>query len=169
MSENLSEMEFAEQLWKEAYVEAKKNVNTLENRIDAEYTDNVVQYAAKRYWKPNLSQAEWDILNNSVRHDIGEPAPSIADDMLCFCKNEKGETVFAIYGGRDKADPTVFYASGGKNAKAEYLEFCKIMEGDLDGIYRSRTGFARFVKAVKRQKDDARRNTSLAENGRSEN
>lgn len=146
-----------------------ESANSLEKQINADYTDNVIQHAEKKYWKPRLSKVEWDILNNSMRRDIGEPAPSIADDMHCFCKNEKGETVFAVYGGGDKTDPTVFYASGGKKAQAEYLEYCKMMEGDLDGIYRSRTGFARFIKAVKRQKGDARRNTALAENGRSEN
>ncbi len=129
------------------------------------------QYSLKgKYWRPNLSSKEWGLLNHRMDAEINDPTHALDEITQWAYADEKGTTVFAIYGIGDGTEATPLYASGGKTAAADYQAFMKYGEEFDYGADRSGEAFNRLFKALRREQrqsngdlPDAQRRS--AENG----
>lgn len=166
LSESLSNMERAEQLWKETYLEAKGSAGRLGNGLvrksSIEYNGEGVTYSRKGYQRPNLTPKEWDMLNYHQKHDIGNETFSFTDDTYWLFKNTKGVLVFAVYGGGDVTDPTTFYASGKKQAQKDFAKFKRFVEGSENGTHKNRTALDRVLESLTSENGSAGRGMAFS-------
>ena len=87
-------------------------------------TMGATRYSAKgKYWRPNLTQNEWTLLNRHMEQEITDSTHTLDEATQWAYASEKGNQVFAIYGIGDGTEATPLYASGGKTAMADYQAF----------------------------------------------
>lgn len=87
-----------------------------------------VQYQARKYWIPNLSKAEWALLNNRAEIEMSNNSNYLDESTKWLYAKEKGAEVFALYGIGDGTVPTVLYASGRAKASTDYEQFTSFVK-----------------------------------------
>ena len=91
-----------------------------------------------KYWYPKLTRKEWNVLNEHMNREIENTAYSLDEATNWAFAQEKGVTVFALYGIGDGTDATPLYACGGMEAVEKYEELRTKLEAirnetDQDG------------------------------------
>ena len=148
-----------------AFEAASKQAESLQNR-QTDGTISETRYAAKgKYWRPNLTQKEWSLLNSHMEQEITDSAHALDEATQWAYASEKGNQVFAIYGIGDDTEATPLYAVGGKKAAAQYEVFKLWMEGSNGEIDRNRKSLDRIFENIKSKSGRAGNNVSAAERG----
>lgn len=148
-----------------AFEAASKQAESLQNR-QTDGTISETRYAAKgKYWRPNLTQKEWSLLNSHMEQEITDSAHALDEATQWAYASEKGNQVFAIYGIGDGTEATPLYAVGGKKAAAQYEVFKLWMEGSNGEIDRNRKSLDRIFENIKSKSGRAGNNVSAAERG----
>ncbi len=95
------------------------------------------QYMARgRYWRPQLKQAEWELLERRMNAEIKSGENFLDEATKWVYADEKGVQVFALYGIGDGTEATPLYAVGGEKAAAynaamtEFMERSQKYDGD---------------------------------------
>lgn len=132
--ESRAMMQYAQELqeiWDNALVDAARN-----GRGTVE-TDNRAQASArKKYWRPDLTENEWRLLERQMGEEIRSRENFLDEATKWVYANEKGVQVFALYGIGDGTDATPLYAVGGEKAAAynaamtEFMERSQKYDGD---------------------------------------
>lgn len=140
--ESRAMMQYARELqeiWDNALVDAARNGR------GAVRTDTRVQASPrKKYWRPDLTENEWRLLERRMRKEIGSRENLLDEATKWVYANEKGVQVFALYGIGDGTDATPLYAVGGKQAVKEAKNINIYMEGsNNDG---STVDFERWIE-----------------------
>ena len=152
-----------------AFEAASKQAKTLQAEGGNDTMD-ATRYSAKgKYWRPDLSQNEWTLLNRHMEQEISDSAHTLDESTRWAYANEKGNQVFAIYGIGDGTEATPLYASGGKTAMADYQAFMdagKRLDYGTDGSTESLTG---LFKTLRRKQGQSNGGISVAEKGKSAN
>lgn len=162
---------------------AKRQAQTVEGKLQAAFeaaskqaeslqaeggndTMDATRYSAKgKYWRPDLSQNEWMLLNRHMEQEISDSAHTLDEATKWTYASEKGNQVFAIYGIGDDTEATPLYAVGGKKAAAQYEVFKLWMEGSNGEIDRNRKSLDRIFENIKSKSRRAGNNVSAAERG----
>lgn len=149
-----------------AFEAASKQAESLQAE-DGNDTMDATRYSAKgKYWRPDLSQNEWTLLNRHMEQEIADSTHTLDEATQWAYANEKGNQVFAIYGIGDGTGATPLYAVGGKKAAAQYEEVFKLwMEGSNGEIDRNRKSLDRIFENIKSKSRRAGNNVSAAERG----
>lgn len=87
-----------------------------------------VQYQARKYWRPSLTQAEWDRLNTLKAKEVETNLNFIDSETKWLYNVSSGNAIFAVYSTADTENPTVLYASTGEQAKAEANTLISVLE-----------------------------------------
>ena len=121
------------------------------------------QYMARgKYWRPQLKQAEWDLLEWRMNAEIKSGENFLDEATKWVYADEKGVQVFALYGIGDGTDATPLYAVGGKQAVKEAKNINVYMEGsNNDG---STVDFERWLEV--RQHSRMGQGGSVLQSGR---
>ena len=142
-----------------AFEAASQQAESLQNR-QTDGRINETRYAAKgKYWRPNLTQKEWSLLNRHMEQEIADSTHTLDEATQWAYANEKGNQVFAIYGIGDGTEATPLYASGGKTATADYQTFVKYGKGFDCGTDGNRSALNRWFKD--RRRKEGRSNGSV--------
>ena len=148
-----------------AFEAASKQAESLQNR-DTNGTISETRYAAKgKYWRPNLTQKEWSLLNRHMEQEITDSAHTLDEATQWAYASEKGNQVFAIYGIGDGTEATPLYASGGKTAAADYQAFMKGGKEFDYGTDRSAEALNRVLKTLRHEQRQSNGNFSDAQRG----
>ena len=148
-----------------AFEAASKQAESLQNR-QTNGTISETRYAAKgKYWRPNLTQKEWSLLNRHMEQEIADSTHTLDEATQWAYANEKGNQVFAIYGIGDGTEATPLYASGGKTAAADYQAFMKGGKEFDYGTDRSAEALNRVLKTLRREQRQSNGNFSDAQRG----
>ena len=148
---------------------AKRQAQTVEGRLQAAFeaaskqaeslqaeggndTMDATRYSAKgKYWRPDLSQNEWTLLNRHMEQEISDSVHTLDEATKWAYASEKGNQVFAIYGIGDGTEATPLYASSGKTATADYQTLMKSREEFWHGTDRSAEALNRVFKTLRRE------------------
>ena len=162
---------------------AKRQAQTVEGKLQAAFeaasrqaktlqaeggndTMDATRYSAKgKYWRPDLSQNEWTLLNRHMEQEIADSAHTLDEVTQWAYASEKGNQVFAIYGIGDGTEATPLYASGGKTAAADYQAFMKGGKEFDYGTDRSAEALNRVLKTLRREQRQSNGNFSDAQRG----
>lgn len=152
-----------------AFEVASKQAESLNSKNTAT-EGGETRYAAKgKYWRPNLTQKEWSLLNCHMEQEIADSAHTLDEATQWAYANEKGNQDFAIYGIGDGTEATPLYAVGGKKAATQYEVFKLWMEGSNGEIDRNRKSLDRIFEDIKSKSGRAGNNVSTAERGTTAN
>ena len=124
-------------------------------------------FRSGEYWKPQLTQKEWSLLNWTLKKDLSSGENYIDDETKWVYNNEKGVKVFAIYGFGDGTDATPLYATGGKEAETDYKKILLYEEGN-HATYKNRTTIDRLLEDIESERRD-KENRISGNEGRREN
>lgn len=109
------------------------------------------QYMARgRYWRPQLKQAEWELLERRMNAEIKSGENFLDEATKWVYADEKGVQVFALYGIGDGTDATPLYAVGGKTASAkakmlmDYIREEQSYDGDRKALDALLKGYGHF-------------------------
>lgn len=145
-----------------AFEAASKQAESLQNQ-QTNGTISETRYAAKgKYWRPNLTQNEWTLLNRHMEQEITDSAHTLDESTQWTYAEEKGNRVFAIYGIGDGTEATPLYAVGGKKATAQYAKFHTWMEGIKNESNGNRTSVDRWNGSIQGAPWNQRTNLSDA-------
>ena len=153
-----------------AFEAASKQAESLQNR-QTNGTISETRYAAKgKYWRPNLTQKEWSLLNRHMEQEITDSTHTLDEATQWAYASEKGNQVFAIYGIGDGTEATPLYAVGGRRAKAAYDILLMQMEDVQNGFDRDKTDVNFWIAGIRGNQKYGSRNPNAAERaGRSAN
>lgn len=115
-TESRAMMQYARELqeiWDNALMDAARN-----NRGTAETEIRQQASPRKKYWRPDLAENEWRLLERRMGEEIGSREDFLDEATKWVYANEKGVQVFALYGIGDGTDATPLYAVGGEKAAA---------------------------------------------------
>lgn len=112
-------------------------LNPKEEQVIAE-DEGEVQYRSRKYWRPELNKAEWELLNSRLKAEIGSKTNFLDESTKWLYAKEKGTEVFAYYGIGDGTESTVLYVSRGKTAGKE-AQALKQYLGGLKNDHSRRT------------------------------
>lgn len=133
-TESRAMMQYARELqeiWDNALMDAARN-----NRGTVEAESRQQASPRKKYWRPDLAENEWRLLERRMSEEIGSRENFLDEATKWVYANEKGVQVFALYGIGDGTDATPLYAVGGEKAAAynaamtEFMERSKKYDGD---------------------------------------
>lgn len=102
--------------------------------------------SSKGYWRPDLTQAGWNLLNYRMDREIQEPTNFIDKDTKWLLANEKGVKVFVIYGIGDGTQPTILFAVGGNYARPISATTANVKEGMESGAYQDARSYNRWAR-----------------------
>ena len=136
---------------------------------DISSDDGIKHSTRGKYWRPNLKNAEWDLLNRRLSAEMESSEQYIDELTKWLYSDEKGVQVFAVYGIGDGTEPTPLYASGGKRAMYDYRAFIAKKEDFQNGAYRSGQTLNRMFKALRRKYGDFNGDISELEKRTGEN
>lgn len=108
----------------------------LSKRFNTENNDIRYSLGGDKYWKPDLNQKEWNLLNYKMSAEIQSDANFLDSATKWLYAKEKGTTVFALYGIGSGSEPTPLYASGGNTAQddlAKLSQYTKEVDYDYSG------------------------------------
>ena len=152
----LDRMQELQKLWDDALVDAAKANAAKENTAE---DGGVQEQARRKYWRPELNEDEWNLLNRRMEKELGSGKQYLDESTKWLYAEEKGVKVFALYGVGDGTEATTLYAAGGKQAAlqkaniAEYVE--RSREYDRDG-----RSVDSWVELLRRKKGSRGRNLS---------
>ena len=152
----LDRMQELQKLWDDALVDAAKANAAKENTAE---DGGVQEQARRKYWRPELNEDEWNLLNRRMEKELGSGKQYLDESTKWMYAEEKGVKVFALYGVGDGTEATTLYAAGGKQAAlqkaniAEYVE--RSREYDRDG-----RSVDSWVELLRRKKGSRGRNLS---------
>lgn len=153
----------------EAMEAASKQAKALQGQ-GGDGTMGATRYSAKgKYWRPDLTQNEWALLNRHMEQEIGDSAHALDESTQWAYAEEKGDRVFAIYGIGDGTEATPLYASGGKTAMADYHAFMDAGKRFNYGTDRSTESLNRLFKTLRRKQGQSNGSISATERGKSAN
>lgn len=115
-TESRAMMQYARELqeiWDNTLMDAARN-----NRGTAETEIRQQASPRKKYWRPDLAENEWRLLERRMGEEIGSREDFLDEATKWVYANEKGVQVFALYGIGDGTDATPLYAVGGEKAAA---------------------------------------------------
>lgn len=125
--ESRAMMQYARELqeiWDNALVDAARN-----GRGTVETDTRVQASPRKKYWRPDLAENEWRLLERRMRKEIGSRENILDEATKWVYANEKGVQVFALYGIGDGIDATPLYAVGGEKAATAADDMQKFVNG----------------------------------------
>lgn len=73
--------------------------------------------ASREFWHPQLTQREWNLLNYKLDQELESSDQFIDSATKWLYADERGISVFAIYGIGDGTEATVLYVVSGTDAK----------------------------------------------------
>ena len=153
----------------EAMEAASKQAKALQGQ-GGDGTIGATRYSTKgKYWRPDLTQNEWALLNRHMEQEIGDSAHALDESTQWAYAEEKGDRVFAIYGIGDGTEATPLYASGGKTAMADYHAFMDAGKRFNYGTDRSTESLNRLFKTLRRKQGQSNGSISATERGKSAN
>ena len=124
------------------------------------------QYMARgKYWRPQLKQAEWDLLEWRMNAEIKSGENFLDEATKWVYADEKGVQVFALYGIGDGTDATPLYVVGGKRAK-QIADDLRMMEDAYEKTDGGRGAVDSWIKSIWRAKGSRNGNRSTDGNGR---
>ena len=143
-----------------AFEAASKQAESLQNR-HTNGTISETRYAAKgKYWRPNLTQKEWSLLNSHMEQEITDSAHALDKATQWAYANEKGNQVFAIYGIGDGTVATPLYAVGGKKAAAAYEVLMSKKEGVENDVNGNGENVSQWINSIRGNKKYDRNDTN---------
>lgn len=125
------------------------------------------QYMARgKYWRPQLKQAEWELLEWRMNDEIKSGENLLDEATKWVYADEKGVQVFALYGIGDGTEATPLYAVGGKRATVLAGDMQEFIDG---GYYHDKgTGTALSrIRGFLRTQGDGGGNIRETSRGRS--
>ena len=138
---------------------AVENYQGAENRSEGGET----QYMARgKYWRPQLKQAEWDLLERRMNAEIKSGENFLDEATKWVYADEKGVQVFALYGIGDGTDATPLYAVGGKKAAACKTDITDYVEGRKNADRNGRSADS-WIEQFQSKKRSRGRNLSEAQ------
>lgn len=124
------------------------------------------QYMARgQYWRPQLKQAEWDLLEWRMNAEIKSGENFLDEATKWVYADEKGVQVFALYGIGDGTEATPLYAVGGKRAK-QIADDLRMMEDAYEKTDGGRGAVDSWIESIRRAKGSRNGNRSTDGNGR---
>ena len=121
------------------------------------------QYMARgKYWRPQLKQAEWDLLERRMNAEIKSGENFLDEATKWVYADEKGVQVFALYGIGDGTDATPLYAVGGKKAAACKTDITDYVEGRKNADRNGRSADS-WIEQFQSKKRSRGRNLSEAQ------
>lgn len=124
------------------------------------------QYMARgKYWRPQLKQAEWELLEWRMNAEIKSGENFLDEATKWVYADEKGVQVFALYGIGDGTDATPLYAVGGKRAK-QIADDLRMMEDAYEKTDGGRGAVDSWIESIRRAKGSRNGNRSTDGNGR---
>ena len=149
---------------------AAREAESLQNRQENGTMQEARNSVKGKYWRPNLTQKEWSLLNRRMEQEINDPAHTLDESMQWAYANGKGIQIFAIYGIGDGTEATPLYAVGGKRAKVAYDILLTRMEDAQNGFDANRTDFSFWAADIRGNQKYGSRNPDADERaGRSAN
>ena len=151
-TESKAMMQYAQELqkiWDDALVDAARNGR------GAQETENRAQASArKKYWRPDLAENEWRLLERRMGEEIGGRENFLDEATKWVYAEEKGVQVFALYGVGDGTEATPLYAVSGKQATEYNVAITEFVERsekyDRDG--RSADALSELLRRKKRSR-----------------
>lgn len=138
---------------------AVENYQGAENRSEGGET----QYMARgKYWRPQLKQAEWDLLERRMNAEIKSGENFLDEGTKWVYADEKGVQVFALYGIGDGTEATPLYAVGGKKAAACKTDITDYVEGRKNADRNGRSADS-WIEQFQSKKRSRGRNLSEAQ------
>ena len=124
------------------------------------------QYMARgKYWRPQLKQAEWELLERRMNAEIKSGENFLDEATKWVYADEKGVQVFALYGIGDGTEATPLYAVGGKRAK-QIADDLRMMEDAYEKTDGGRGAVDSWIESIRRAKGSRNGNRSTDGNGR---
>ena len=121
------------------------------------------QYMARgKYWRPQLKQAEWELLEWRMNAEIKSGENFLDEATKWVYADEKGVQVFALYGIGDGTDATPLYAVGGKKAAACKTDITDYVEGRKNADRNGRSADS-WIEQFQSKKRSRGRNLSEAQ------
>lgn len=143
-----------------AFEAASKQAESLQNR-QTDGTISETRYAAKgKYWRPNLTQKEWSLLNRHMAQEIADSTHTLDEATQWAYASEKGNQVFAIYGIGDGTEATPLYAVGGKKATAAYEVLMSKKEGVENDVNGNGENVSQWINSIRGNKKYDRNDTN---------
>ena len=150
-------------MWDNALVDAARN-----GRGTVRKDTRVQASPRKKYWRPDLTENEWRLLERRMRKEIGSRENLLDEATKWVYANEKGVQVFALYGIGDGTDATPLYASAGRTARADakMLMDYTVEENQYDG---NRKDLNTLLEGYGRSNGNGSRNFSDGKRGSAKN
>lgn len=150
-TESRTMMQYARELqeiWDNALMDAARN-----NRGTVEAESRQQASPRKKYWRPDLTENEWRLLERRMGEKIGSRENFLDEATKWVYANEKGVQVFALYGIGDGTDATPLYAVGGEKAAAAAADMQKFVNGGYHYDKGTGTALSRIRGFLRTQGD----------------
>ena len=150
-TESRAMMQYARELqeiWDNALMDAARN-----NRGTVEAESRQQASSRKKYWRPDLAENEWQLLERRMAEEIGSRENFLDEATKWVYANEKGVQVFALYGIGDGTDATPLYAVGGEKAAAAAADMQKFVNGGYHYDKGTGTALSRIRGFLRTQGD----------------
>lgn len=150
-TESRAMMQYARELqeiWDNALVDAARN-----NRGTTEAESRQQASPRKKYWRPDLAENEWRLLERRMSEEIGIRENFLDEATKWVYANVKGVQVFALYGIGDGTDATPLYAVGGEKAAAAAADMQKFVNGGYHYDKGTGTALSRIRGFLRTQGD----------------
>ena len=150
-TESRTMMQYARELqeiWDNALMDAARN-----NRGTTEAESRQQASPRKKYWRPDLAENEWRLLERRMSEEIGSRENFLDEATKWVYANEKGVQVFALYGIGDGTDATPLYAVGGEKAAAAAADMQKFVNGGYHYDKGTGTALSRIRGFLRTQGD----------------
>lgn len=150
-TESRAMMQYARELqeiWDNALMDAARN-----NRGTMEAESRQQASPRKKYWRPDLAENEWRLLERRMSEEIGSRENFLDEATKWVYANEKGVQVFALYGIGDGTDATPLYAVGGEKAAAAAADMQKFVNGGYHYDKGTGTALSRIRGFLRTQGD----------------
>lgn len=150
-TESRAMMQYARELqeiWDNALMDAARN-----NRGTVEAESRQQASPRKKYWRPDLTENEWRLLERRMGEEIGSRENFLDEATKWVYANEKGVQVFALYGIGDGTDATPLYAVGGEKAAAAAADMQKFVNGGYHYDKGTGTALSRIRGFLRTQGD----------------
>ena len=129
-------------------------------------SDPDIRYSARgKYWRPQLRDAEWTLLNRKLDEGIESSEQYLDESTKWLYADEKGVQVFALYGIGDGTEATPLYASGGKTAMTDRQTLIEAGKEFDYGVDRDTETLNRMFKTLRRKQGDGYGSVFTVERG----
>ena len=147
----LRDLEAAADAWMDALDSGVERIQEIQNSgMSTNGTEgDKNRLSRKKYWRPNLTEQEWDLLNRTMVGDLKHTGEFLDSETKWTYAEENGTCIFAIHGISDGGENTPLFAIGGEKA-LHYNEIMKICikEGIYNGSERNAKETNFLVRAM---------------------